>query len=80
MNGEVCCICKAEPVLYFSNGKVFCKKHKAEATHRAQRGLTKWKSSEYIKQYENVGGTLYAPPVGKGSGGQRKFRSPRNRS
>ena len=48
---EVCCECGGSPTLYYSNGKVFCGKHKAEATYLARVGLTQYHRT---KDAENV--------------------------
>lgn len=76
MKGERCVVCGREPVLYFSNGHVFCRRHKADASVRARRGLQTWQSSEYAKQYSNIGGTLYTPSEShtKGKGYRHKLR------
>jgi hypothetical protein len=47
MEGEVCVVCGAAPVLYFSNGAVFCKAHKADATRTAQVGYACWRRERF---------------------------------
>lgn len=43
MKGEVCCICGSDPVLYYSNGRVFCKSHRSEANAAAAKGWSLWR-------------------------------------
>lgn len=73
--GEVCSVCGGSPVLYYSNKRVFCKAHKAEATARAQRGLNVFKSHASVDQVDIVGGVLYDTPYGHGgTPKQKRFR------
>ena len=63
MDGEVCGVCGNAPVFYYSNGVVFCRAHKAEATKLARVGLTAWNAQRSAMAYVdgNGGGTLYNP-------------------